>query len=55
MQMNKLGKSFLAAACLAAGAAVAETPTAIVRALASRTITVDGSPVALDTAYGFLA
>lgn len=51
----KTVKLMFAVACLAAGAAVAETPTAIVRALASRTITVDGSPVTLDTAYAFLA
>ena len=53
--MNKTARLMLAAACLAAGAAVAETPTAIVREIASRRITVDGSPVTLDTAYAFLA
>ena len=55
--MNKTVKLMLAAACLAAGGALAETetPTAIVREITARRITVDGSPVVLDTAYGFLA
>ena len=53
--MNKTVKLMLAAACLAAGAAVAETPTAIVREIMDRRIAVDGSSVTLDAAYGFLA
>ena len=53
--MNRTIKLVFAAACLAAGAAVAETPTAIVREITARRITVDGSPVTLDTAYGFIA
>ena len=55
--MNKTVKLMLAAACLAAGAAVAETetPTAYVRELAGRTVATDDGAVTLDTAYCFNA
>ena len=53
--MSKTVKLMLAAACLTTSAAVAETPTAIVREISDRRIAVDGSSVTLDVTYGFLA